>query len=479
MKAQRGQTSINLLLLTATLASSRMYSHSIVYPTFLEARSINGTKVIKLNDDIILNLVPSDVLSNNFVLSTATKLNLEHKEIDTTSIGQSIYHDETSMAAVSMQDVEGAIEMTGIVGETIRIEPLPFSGRTSNGGRPHRLFYVRNILARDDVRVPGSVNITSRSDPTRKPFQRFSNYAVVEVYVVIDVLFSAHFPKDADAINYLAVTIAAVNLKYRSVKRIEIKFRLVGMLRLSNELEEEFVTMYGTYIDGQPTLLRFEMFCYRRGLDKADVRYFVTGRDITGVYKGRMNAIMGGFAYVGGLCSLDGVAIGEDTPGLYAGVDIMAHELAHSMGCVHDGEGARTEIPGHMGSTAPECAAYRGYLMSYSRNGGENHHKLSPCCQEQIKIFLRLVADECVKETFNVTQIITRRLFLPGHWISPQKYCKLKQPRLRTASPSTLTANTKCKLECMYAGTNRPVKYDALDGMRCEGGRWCEKGVCI
>uniref|UniRef100_A0A131Z1S6 Reprolysin n=1 Tax=Rhipicephalus appendiculatus TaxID=34631 RepID=A0A131Z1S6_RHIAP len=449
MKAQRGQAAINLLLLTATLASGQMYSHSIVYPTILESRSINGTKAIKLNDDITLNLVPTDVISSTFVLSTATKLNLEHKE-------------------------------TGIVGERLRIEPLPFSGRTSSGVRPHHLFYARNILARDDVIVPRSVNNTSRSDRRKKPFQRFSNFAVVEVYVLIDVLFSAHFPKDADAINYLAVTIAAVNLRYRSVKRIEIKFRLVGMLRLSSELEEEFVTKYGTYIDGQPTLLRLQMFCYRSGLDKADVRYFITGRDITGVYRGRMNAIMGGFAYVGGLCSLDGVAIGEDTPGLYAGVDIMAHELAHSMGCVHDGEGARTEIPGHKGSTAPECAAYRGYLMSYSRNGGKNHHKLSPCCEEQIKIFLRLVADECVEETFNVTQIITRRLFLPGHWITPQRYCKLKQPSLKIASPYTLMANSKCKLQCLYAGSyNRPVEYEALDGMRCEGGRWCEKGVCI
>ncbi|XP_049511856.1 venom metalloproteinase antarease-like TfasMP_A isoform X4 [Dermacentor silvarum] len=330
-----------------------------------------------------LNLVPSDVFSDTFVLSTARNRNLQHKEVDTTRIRQTIYHDETSMAAISMQDVEGIIEM--------------------------------------------------------------------------------------------------VNLRYKSVSKIHIKFSLVGMLRLSSELEDDFVMMDGDYMDGQATLTRLVMFCYTMGLHNADIRYFITGRDITGMYNGRMNAIMGGYAYVGGLCSLDGVALGEDKPGLYAGVDIMAHELAHSLGCVHDGEGPRSEIPGHAGSIKPECAAYLGYLMSYSGNNGKNHYHFSPCCQAQIKLFLRLVSDECIQKTFQVTQIIPGKGFLPGHWISPHRYCVMKQPKLKIASATTLSAKKNCKLPCQYlAGSfTKTVEYDALDGMPCEQGRWCENGVCL
>ncbi|XP_049511855.1 A disintegrin and metalloproteinase with thrombospondin motifs 1-like isoform X3 [Dermacentor silvarum] len=400
-----------------------------------------------------LNLVPSDVFSDTFVLSTARNRNLQHKEVDTTRIRQTIYHDETSMAAISMQDVEGIIEMTGIIGERLRIEPLPFAGRTLSGVRPHRLFYARNIMARDDVEVSGTVNITGSTK--RKRFQRYSNYAVLELYIIIDVLFSKRFPKDADAINYLAVTVAS--------------------------LEDDFVMMDGDYMDGQATLTRLVMFCYTMGLHNADIRYFITGRDITGMYNGRMNAIMGGYAYVGGLCSLDGVALGEDKPGLYAGVDIMAHELAHSLGCVHDGEGPRSEIPGHAGSIKPECAAYLGYLMSYSGNNGKNHYHFSPCCQAQIKLFLRLVSDECIQKTFQVTQIIPGKGFLPGHWISPHRYCVMKQPKLKIASATTLSAKKNCKLPCQYlAGSfTKTVEYDALDGMPCEQGRWCENGVCL
>ncbi|XP_070383848.1 venom metalloproteinase BumaMPs1-like isoform X3 [Dermacentor albipictus] len=411
MKVQWKQALFNLALLTTTLARGRMYAQSIVYPTFLEARSNNGTKVVQLNDQITLNLVPTDVFSNTFVLSTATNLNLQHKEIDITRIRKTIYHDGTSMAAISMQDVEGTIEMTGMIGDRLRIEPLPFSKRTLNGVLPHRLFHARNIVARDDVEVSETVNITRSTKGKR--FQRYSNYAVVEIYIIIDVLFSTRFPKDADAINYLAVTVASVNLRYRSVSKIQIKFKLVGMLRLSRELEDDFVMMNGEYMDGQATLLRLVMFCYKMGLHNADIRYFITGRDITGMYKGRMSPIMGGFAYVGGLCSLDGVALGEDKPGLYAGVDIMAHELAHS-----------------------------------------------------------LVSDECIQETFQVTQIIPRRGFLPGHWLSPHRYCIMKQPKLRIAPATALMANKNCKLPCQYlAGSYTiTVEYDALDGMRCEQG---------
>ncbi|XP_070383846.1 venom metalloproteinase BumaMPs1-like isoform X1 [Dermacentor albipictus] len=470
MKVQWKQALFNLALLTTTLARGRMYAQSIVYPTFLEARSNNGTKVVQLNDQITLNLVPTDVFSNTFVLSTATNLNLQHKEIDITRIRKTIYHDGTSMAAISMQDVEGTIEMTGMIGDRLRIEPLPFSKRTLNGVLPHRLFHARNIVARDDVEVSETVNITRSTKGKR--FQRYSNYAVVEIYIIIDVLFSTRFPKDADAINYLAVTVASVNLRYRSVSKIQIKFKLVGMLRLSRELEDDFVMMNGEYMDGQATLLRLVMFCYKMGLHNADIRYFITGRDITGMYKGRMSPIMGGFAYVGGLCSLDGVALGEDKPGLYAGVDIMAHELAHSLGCVHDGEGPRREIPRHEGSIKPECAAYLGYLMSYNRNNDKKHYQFSPCCQAQIKLFLGLVSDECIQETFQVTQIIPRRGFLPGHWLSPHRYCIMKQPKLRIAPATALMANKNCKLPCQYlAGSYTiTVEYDALDGMRCEQG---------
>lgn len=479
MKTQWKQALFNLALLTTTLAKGRMYAQSIVYPTFLEARSNNGTKVVRLNDEITLNLVPSDVFSDTFVLSTARNRNLQHKEVDTTRIRQTIYHDETSMAAISMQDVEGTIELTGIIGERLRIEPLPFAERTLSGVRPHRLFYARNIMARDDVEVSGTVNITGSTK--RKRFQRYSNYAVLELYIIIDVLFSKRFPKDSDAINYLAVTVASVNLRYKSVSKIQIKFSLVGMLRLSRELEDDFVMMDGHYMDGQATLTRLVMFCYTMGLHNADIRYFITGRDIAGMYNGRMNAIMGGYAYVGGLCSLDGVALGEDKPGLYAGVDIMAHELAHSLGCVHDGEGPRSEIPGHEGSIRSECAAYLGYLMSYSGNNGKNHYQFSPCCQAQIKLFLRLVSNECIQKTFQVTQIIPGRGFLPGHWISPYRYCVMKQPNLKIASATTLSAKKNCKLPCQYlAGSfTKTVEYDALDGMPCEQGRWCENGVCL
>ncbi|KAH7934318.1 hypothetical protein HPB49_024898 [Dermacentor silvarum] len=186
-------------------------------------------------------------------------------------------------------------------------------------------------------------------------------------------------------------TFAGVNLRYKSVSKIHIKFSLVGMLRLSSELEDDFVMMDGDYMDGQATLTRLVMFCYTMGLHNADIRYFITG-----------------------------------------------------LGCVHDGEGPRSEIPGHAGSIKPECAAYLGYLMSYSGNNGKNHYHFSPCCQAQIKLFLRLVSDECIQKTFQVTQIIPGKGFLPGHWISPHRYCVMKQPKLKIASATTWCENGVC-----------------------------------
>ncbi|XP_054934186.1 venom metalloproteinase BumaMPs1-like isoform X2 [Dermacentor andersoni] len=497
MKVQWKQALFNLALLTTTLARGRMYAQSIVYPTLLEARSNNGTKVVQLNDQITLNLVPTDVFSNTFVLSTATNINLQHKEIDITRIRKTIYHDGASMAAISMQDVEGTIEMTGLIGDTLRIEPLPFSKRTLNGVLPHRLFHARNIVARDDVEVSETVNITR--SPKAKRFQRYSNYAVLEIYIIIDVLFSKRFPKDADAINYLAVTVASVNLRYISVSKIQIKFTLVGMLRLSRELEDDFVMMDGHYMDGQATLLRLVMFCYKMGLHNADIRYFITGWVIYLFYLFRLEKVSkytrqpmrSGISYFFTLlvAQKQHVSFSRFSSFFFFLLKPRHHwnvqgkdEPYHGrLGCVHDGEGPRREIPGHEGSIKPECAAYLGYLMSYSRNNDKKHYQFSPCCQAQIKLFLGLVSDECIQETFQVTQIIPRRGFLPGHWLSPHRYCIMKQPKLRTAPATALMANKNCKLSCQYlAGSYTiTVEYDALDGMRCEQGMWCEKGVCL
>lgn len=464
-------------LLCAAVVIGHATHISVVYPVVLESRSADGTTTIKINEHIIVNLAPSEVFSSRFVLSTATQKNLTHEEFDPSYIAKHIYQDEYTMTAVSMQDVNGAVKLNGIINGTYGIEPLPVLAHNEDGRIPHRLFRQTNILG------GGHAGVTSRSFENakqRKKFQRFSNAATPEVYFFCDTTFSKNFKTDKDIINYVAVLLAAVNLRYRSIRGYEIIFKFVGMTRLTPELEEDFMVMYGKYMNGQSTLLMLMMFSRRMGVQEADVRYLLTARDLIAPHKGRMDATMAGLAYVGGICSLDGVAIGEDKPGLYSGVNIMTHELAHSLGCVHDGEDPPANIPGHQGSNSPECASRNGYIMSYHNDDSPNRFRFSPCCQAQIKLLLRLVSDECIMNTFKVTQSSPQNGFLPGHWLSPYDFCKKKQPQLMLASLRSIKADEKCKLKCEYTtgSYKTALLYDALDGTECGQWKRCSSGVC-
>ncbi|XP_077529264.1 venom metalloproteinase BumaMPs1-like [Haemaphysalis longicornis] len=465
-------------LLCGMVASGRATHSSVVYPVVLEERSGEGTTTVKINEEITLNLAPSKVFSRRFVLSTSTNKNLFHEEFDPSNIAKHIYHDEYSMTAVSMQDVNGALKINGIINDSFGIQPLAVSEHNTAGKIPHRLFRRENIFGGSHA------GVTARSFGNTSPrnkFQRYSNAATPEVYFLCDTAFSKTFNNDRDMITYLAVMLAAVNLRFQSIHGYVIKFLFVGLLRLDAKLEEDFMMMHGNYMDGQPTLLRMMMFTYNLGLQGADIRYLITGRDLTAPYAGRMDRFIAGLAYVGGLCSLDGVAIGEDRPGMYAGVNIMAHELAHSLGCVHDGEKAPPSIPGHKGSMTDECAARHGYIMSYHNEDKPNRFKFSPCCQAQIKLFLRIVSDVCIMNTFNVTQWVRNNAFLPGHWLSPYKFCLKSQPHLRLASTYTMTADTNCKLKCEYhfGAYKHAISHDALDGMLCGPWKRCFNGACI
>uniref|UniRef100_A0A023FP79 Putative tick metalloprotease 1 n=1 Tax=Amblyomma cajennense TaxID=34607 RepID=A0A023FP79_AMBCJ len=309
--------------------------YSIVYPTLLDERSVGGKKVVALSQDITLNLAPTNVFSDNFVLSTARTTDILHSEFDTSEIRRTLYHDEARMAAVSMRDDGGVIEVRGVIGEILRIEPLPFLERRANGQIPHRLFHARNVNPNDKVTVSARALATATA---ARPSRVHLKHVVVEMFILCDTAFLEFFLTDAEMTDYLAITVAAVNLRYKSLQPT-IKFSIVGILKLNDVVENIFMKTNGTYLDAQVTLLNFMRFTYGGGLREADVTYLVTGMDMAEFYRGKVYSQIAGLAYVATLCAYDGVAIGEDRGALYFGVDIMAHELAHSLGCVHDGDG--------------------------------------------------------------------------------------------------------------------------------------------
>ncbi|KAL3198952.1 hypothetical protein MRX96_001528 [Rhipicephalus microplus] len=84
-----------------------------------------------------------------------------------------------------------------------------------------------------------------------------------------------------------------------------------------------------------------------------------------------------GIAPLEGICSQYSVAVVKDLAGRYTGIHSTAHEMGHSFGSYHDGEG-----------TSTKCPAADGYLMS-PRSNGRHIEEFSSCSLAVISKYIR------------------------------------------------------------------------------------------
>nr|ALX72369.1 venom protein VP4 [Odontobuthus doriae] len=73
--------------------------------------------------------------------------------------------------------------------------------------------------------------------------------------------------------------------------------------------------------------------------------------------------------------------------------DTVAHESAHLLGCLHDGEGDER-------TGSKDCPAKDGYIMG-DRND-KNGKKFSSCCKRSVRNQLQKADSRCIIEDCNV-----------------------------------------------------------------------------
>ncbi|XP_049274296.1 metalloprotease mig-17-like [Rhipicephalus sanguineus] len=117
-----------------------------------------------------------------------------------------------------------------------------------------------------------------------------------------------------------------------------------------------------------------------------------------------------GYANIGAACSSTGIGEGEDKAHTYDGVNTLAHEMAHSLGSLHD--------------ETPECPWSDGYLMSYV-DGGLRKYRLSRCSQRKIREYVRKQTEECIK-VLNQQNYMKNQKKFPGQTVRESYYCTQK-----------------------------------------------------
>ncbi|KAL1442254.1 hypothetical protein MTO96_007873 [Rhipicephalus appendiculatus] len=115
-------------------------SQRVVFPEMLESRSDNGVKVLKITEDLTLNLEKSSILSKNFLLRTYEDRIMKHTYHDGEILEQDLYHDINYLASVMVSEDSG-LQVEGVLGPNLRIKPL-MDERSMEGSSAHVLYEI-------------------------------------------------------------------------------------------------------------------------------------------------------------------------------------------------------------------------------------------------------------------------------------------------------------------------------------------------
>uniref|UniRef100_A0A023FXK3 Putative tick metalloprotease 1 n=1 Tax=Amblyomma parvum TaxID=251391 RepID=A0A023FXK3_AMBPA len=475
-----------LFLLLRCISAGLARYQATVYPQLFDGRKDDGTKVLKVNGDITLNLKPSSFLPEDFFVRTYDKGVAQYKYFDVEDLQKDLYHDERALAAVTLSEEDGRLQVEGVIGPNLKIKPVEGAERAEDGLHPHLI---------ETIEDPGSVygkafdnelsKISSRAggfDPAAYDVQ----VIYPEVFVICDSKFQAGFKSEKQLLAYLLRVFKVVNIRYRTVThpKVKIVFRGVELTKRTAETYYKFVT--ADEIDGYKSLQDIVKYVKSNNDSYGlfDLVYFTTGYDMVAIQGSDKLTALSGYAFVASACTSHREQLGEDTPMSYKMIRIMAHEMAHTLGCPHDG----SAIEGIVKAFKPDvtgCPWDDGYIMSYKEEDSRSM-KFSSCCTYMIAQMSWSYEAECLRRNDTITKIPERKnpVRLPGELLSKTKQCKMAYPELRKTyfMPEYGTGN--CMAECFvpgeqFAASDGHWSIFLLDGTPCDNtGKRCFNGDC-
>ncbi|XP_037570195.1 venom metalloproteinase antarease-like TtrivMP_A [Dermacentor silvarum] len=458
---------------------------TIVYPRMLESRSEDDAKIVKISDDITLTLRKSSIFAEEFLIhSTRDGVPIAY-HMRGPEMEKNLYHDADQMASVDLSE-EGGISIEGVLGGNLRIKPVEGMERSEDGQVAHQLYEVENTHEHghnhDDYAVP---NITTRALPeSRLNWPTGLRIPVLirpEVYVVVDYEISSALKFQEKRIaQYIAILGNSANLRYRSMVQPRVQLTIVGITVTTRRSDESYMVEISGYqatknINYGQTIDNFKNFVAQKSyFATSDIIFLLTGKNMSYWDNKELKHSIGGFAYLAGACTQWRVGMTEERVGSYYGVFVFAHELAHSLGCVHDGATASSWPNGHIGSA--DCPYDNGYMMSYKFTK-PYMYKFSSCCQREVMNIYNRPAYECLSVKNAIKPGLHSSKF-PGEVSSRETYCKKVYSSYSYVSADKKYNMSRCIVRCFISRNGDNMLIGAVDGVSCGRKKMCVLGNC-
>ncbi|KAM7298708.1 venom metalloproteinase antarease-like TtrivMP_A [Ixodes scapularis] len=465
-----------------------------VYPRLLQARGVNGEKLLHIRDGLTLHLEETSVLAENFILSTFENGDQIDTPMNGRELEKNVYRDRNQVAAVSVKEKDGTIEVRGAVSPKLRIAPSPLMARSEDGQIAHELFEIEERGDfRSDYIVPPNLKVQERALVFRNQYARVPENFTVEVSILIDRYMYAEFTDEEDIIPYLTMLVTLINLRYEDTSDPFIQFMLTQVLA-AKKSDPISLTMYEddvnkanakkVYMQSGKTLKRLADAVKDGTVNtSADVVVLITALDLADKENGKVENGVMGVAYVTAVCNPSlRAALAEDHAYTFSTVGLTAHELAHALGSVHDGE---IPIFVTLGKTPKICDPRDGHTMAPTA-GGRRFGVFSSCSLDEMSSFAGTLSEECFKIASSKNHTSSKKpkpgtnwnLF-PGRTWNKTFYCQKLHPQfLGVTGRDDERYSSRCKLLC--CPKNHPTCFvnDMVDGMGCGGDKVCMRHVC-
>uniref|UniRef100_A0A224YEA9 Reprolysin n=1 Tax=Rhipicephalus zambeziensis TaxID=60191 RepID=A0A224YEA9_9ACAR len=458
----------------------------IVYPRMLESRAEDGLKVVKITNDITLNLRKASVFPDEFFIhSTKDGVPIRYHML-AADVEKTLYEDAEQMASVDLFE-EDDLSIEGVLGHTLRIKPLPKMQRSADGRTPHMLYEVANpsyqAQSVNDYTIPNVSDSSSYVEsrflwPTRP---RLPVMIHPEVHVVTDYVFCKELKFDKKKIAmYLAIMTNSANFRFRSMIQPRVQLKVVGITVTETVSDEKYIVHEEAYRETNvilygPTIENFRTHVQNHAyFGNADIVFLITGRNMSYWEDGVLKHWIGGFAYLGGACTSWRVGMSQESVGSYYGVFVYGHELAHTLGCAHDGDAASDWPTGHIGSK--DCPFEQGYMMSY-KFVKPFMYKFSSCCQREVMNLYNREQYRCLLYEQKLhTKIHSNKL--PGYVSSRDTYCKKVYHDYKDVKADKTYHDRICIVKCFINKQGDNMLISAVDGVKCGSKKVCIVGNC-
>ncbi|XP_022250361.1 uncharacterized protein LOC106466118 [Limulus polyphemus] len=431
---------------------------------FRNSPAITFVEIYALGRNFTLNLRKSNIIHENFriteIFGSEKEPSIEREvKVNLDDLKDNIYVDSSTRCVVYYKRNGNSIFMEGLLAENVIITPLtpefndydqvnfPLSSGDSIidyiEGIPHAvvLSAPKKYLI-DDYVIPE----VTKTDDLRENFTSNVLYSVDESVLKENFEFDEH-SRNADKLQSIAAETNELNhipeilhpevlviMDYAHWKGFEdvsvaaLTRYITIFWNVSSKLQpyiEDHRTKLG-FVDGKKVVKSINKYAVKWNSSREyDLGILMTGEDLSKEDGSKDYWGLAGVSFIGGACTQNmKIGVAEDEPGTYSGVEIVAHEIGHLLGVVHDGEDMLDFLGG---PGASSCSASDGYLMA-PVFGGYNDYKWSTCSIKQLRHFFSLGRSKCLR----VDKLRNDTLLsAPEQNITPTDMCRELYPQNR------------------------------------------------